>query len=346
MLRHSQASAFLVDQRQILRGVSLRLTMLALVGLVGLARAADAPLRQIAAIPLDPVDGRIDHFCIDRAGKRLFIAALGNNSVEVINVDSNKHTHHMPGMKEPQGVGYVPETKTLVVANGGDGKVHFYDTETFQLKSVAEDLDDADNVRTDANGDVYVGYGSGAIAVFDGEKLTDKIKLSGHPESFQLESAGPRLFVNVPSAHLIEVVDRAKKAVIAKWPVTAAEANFPMALDEANHRLLIACRKPGGKLLAYDTESGKLVAQTDICGDADDVWLDVAARRIYITGGEGFVSVIDQKDPDHYAAAAKIPTAPGARTSFFDRESRRLYVAVPHRDEQRAEIRVFEPPQR
>jgi len=317
------------------------MTVLALIALVGRATAADESLRPIATIPLDRVEGRFDHFAIDRAGKRIFVAALGNNSVEVIDLATNKVVHHLTGMNEPQGVAFVSDTKTLVVASGGDGKVRFYDGDAFALKSTTDDLDDADNARTDGKS-VYVGHGSGAIAVFDGEKLIDRIKLSGHPESFQLEAKGERIFVNVPSAKRIEVIDRTKKSVIANWPITGAEANFPMVLDEPNHRLLIACRKPA-RLVVYDTDSGKLVAATEICGDADDLWLDSVAHRICITGGEGFISVIDQKDADHYAAVAKIPTAAGARTSFFDRETRRLYVAVPHRDEQRPEIRVFEP---
>jgi hypothetical protein len=146
--------------------------------------------------------------------------------------------------------------------------------------------------------------------------------------------------VNVPAAHHIAVVDRAKMKVIAKWPVKDAEANFPMALDEANHRLLIGCRKPA-KVLVLDTESGKTVATIDCCGDADDLFYDASSRRIYVTGGEGRITVIQQTDADHYAVADSIPTAAGARTSYFDPGAARLYVAVPHRDAQAAEVRVY-----
>jgi DNA-binding beta-propeller fold protein YncE len=323
--------------------VIFRIAMSLLLVLSSATVAADAPpLRPIGVIPLGEVKGRIDHLAIDPAGQRLFVAALGNNTVEVIDLAAGRVARRLGGMDEPQGVRFLPDSKTLVVASGGDGKARFYDAALKLLPSV-NNLDDADNVRFDSAAKrVYIGYGNGALAVCDpAGKLLESIKLAGHPESFQLESAGPRIFVNVPSARIIEVVDRAKMQVIAQWPVKDGEANFPMALDEPHHRLLVVCRKPA-KLLVFDTETGAVVASVDACGDADDIWLDPAAARIYITGGEGCISVIEQSDADHYRALARIPTAAGARTSFFDAEARRLYVAVPRRGSQSPEIRMFQ----
>ena len=307
---------------------------------VPVAQAAAPPLRQVAVIPLGDVKGRIDHMSIDAAGSRLFVAALGNNSVEVIDLLAGKVAQHLAGMQEPQGVRFVADTKMLAVASGGDGKCRLYD-DALKLVSTLDNLDDADNVRDDGH-HFYVGYGKGAVAVCDRKGIIASIKLAAHPESFQLESKGNRIFVNVPSARLIEVVDRDRKRVVAQWPVKQAQANFPMALDESRHRLIVVCRNPA-KMLVLDTESGKVVATTDACGDADDVWLDEPAHRIYVTGGEGCISVIEQIDADHYQPAATIPTARGARTSFFDPQKRRLYLAVPKRDAQPAEIRVYAP---
>jgi DNA-binding beta-propeller fold protein YncE len=146
--------------------------------------------------------------------------------------------------------------------------------------------------------------------------------------------------VNVTHARHVAVIDRDKGAVIAKWPVNEAAANFPMALDEADHRLFIGCRDPA-KLLVLDTETGKTVASIDIVGDTDDLFYDAANKRIYVSGGEGRVTVIDQADADNYKATSQISTAPGARTSFFVSKSGLLFVAVPHRGLQAAELRVF-----
>jgi hypothetical protein len=211
------------------------------------------------------------------------------------------------------------------------------------LLGAIDDLDDADNVRYDARTRrIYVGYGDGALAVIDPDKITKlaDIKLPGHPESFQLETAGKRIFINVPSARQIVVVDRDERSVVAHWPRREAAANFPMALDEANHRLFVGCRKPA-KLLVLDTSSGSMAASADCCGDTDDLFYDVANKRIYVSGGEGCISVFEPMDPDHYALMETIRTAAGARTSLFVPPMGKLYLAVPHRGAQGAEIRVF-----
>ncbi|MGE5607864.1 MAG: YncE family protein, partial [Bacillota bacterium] len=205
------------------------------------------------------------------------------------------------------------------------------------------DLDDADNVRYDAQAKlIYVGYGDGALAVIDPEKITKlaDIKLDGHPESFQLSTSGPRIFVNVPSAKEIEVVNRERRSVAAKWPVKEAGANSPMALDEANHRLFVGCRTPA-KLLVLDIDSGKLVTSVNIVGDTDDVFCDAAHKSLYVSGGEGGISIIGQTGADTYKDVGNVKTASGARTAYFNAASGTLYVAVPHRNGQKAELRAF-----
>jgi DNA-binding beta-propeller fold protein YncE len=204
--------------------------------------------------------------------------------------------------------------------------------------------DDADNVRYDATAKtLYVGYGSGALAAVDpaGGQVKGQVKLAGHPESFQLERAGPRIFVNVPTAEQIAVVDRNAMKVIATWPVSAAKANYPMALDEANHRVFVGCRRPA-KVLVYDMTSGKETGSLDIAGDTDDMFFDGQRKRLYVAGGEGFIDVLDAREPGTLARLARINTASGARTALFAPDQGRLYLAVPHRGTQKAEIRVYE----
>jgi hypothetical protein len=147
--------------------------------------------------------------------------------------------------------------------------------------------------------------------------------------------------VNVPTSQKIVVVDRGKRAVVTAWPTSGVTANFPMALDETHHRLFVGFRKPA-KLTVFDTESGKVMTSLNSPGDADDIFYDGTRQRIYISGGDGFISIIQQQDADHYKTLTKIPTVLGARTSFFVPELGRLYVAVPHRGTQRAEVRVYE----
>jgi DNA-binding beta-propeller fold protein YncE len=317
----------------------------ALVALVVAAHAQQsAPLRLVQTIPLPNVEGRIDHFGVDPKGSRLFVCALGNDTVEVLDLRAGKQIHTLGGLAEPQGVAYVPEVDRIFVANGRDGTCRIFDGHSYHQIGTVKFPGDADNVRYDAGSKrVYVGYGDGALGIIDaanGVTLGD-IKLEAHPESFQLEPAGPRIFVNVPEARHIAVIDRNRRAVLAKWPLTSARANFPLALDGADQRLFVTCRRPA-EVIVFDMTSGQVVSSLPVVSDADDMFYDARSRRIYISGGGGFISVIEQLDPDHYRAIAKIRTAPGARTSFFLPELRRLYLAVPHRGGQAAEIRIYE----
>jgi len=308
-----------------------------------LARAED-PLRLFQTIPMPGVAGRIDHLTVDLKRERLFVAALGNNTVEVLDLRAGKRIHSITGVQEPQGLIYLPELNKLFVASGGDGTCKSFDGESFHLGATIRFPDDADNVRYDPSAKLlYVGYGKGALGIADpakGERIAE-IELGGHPESFQLEKSGPRIFVNVPTAKQIAVIDRRKRTVLARWPVTQAAANFPMALDETDRRLFAGCRKPP-KVLVFDTTSGKLVADLASTGDADDLFYDAARKRLYVSGGEGFISVFQQNGPDRYQALAKLATRSGARTSLFVPESSRLYLAVPLREGKEAEVRGYE----
>jgi len=320
----------------------MKQSLLIILLLVARVFSADATgLRLVQSIPLPDVEGRIDHLVIDVAGQQLFVAALGNNSVEVVDLHTGKPLHRLGGMLHPQGVAWISDRNQLFVASGQDATVKVFDGKSYRLESTLEGLDDADNVRYDARAKlVYVGYGDGALAVIEAatRKRVGDIRLSGHPESFQLERNGPRIFVNVPAAKDIAVIDREKLAVIDTWPVEQAAANFPMALDEEKRRLFVACRKPA-TLLALNTDSGQTIMNVPIDGDADDVFYDARRNRVYISCGAG---VLDVLDADGLKVREKIPTAAGARTSLLTSELNRLYLAVPYRGNQPAEVRVYE----
>jgi hypothetical protein len=306
------------------------------------------PLVLTGAIPLPNVLGRIDHFGFDREN-RLFLSAIGNNTEEIIDLGAQKVVHTIVDVPAPQGVVYSPETNRLFVASA-KGKLYIYDGTSFdQLR--AEDFGgDVDNLRyTAADKRVYVGYGddeTAAIAMVDAatnRRLAGEFKLGAHPESFQVEESGPNIYVNLPDLKQIAVVNR-KTGAVSRWSLTL-EANFPMALDEANHRLFVATRGPA-RMAVFDTSAGHLLAALPCAQDADDLFYDAQRRRIYVSGGEGFISVIKQRDADHYEPLAKVPTAVGARTSgYFGKLGKkafdRLYVAVPARTERGAEVLIY-----
>jgi DNA-binding beta-propeller fold protein YncE len=314
----------------------------------GVASDQDQPLLLVEAIPLENAKGRFDHFASGKG--RLFISALGTNAVEVVNIFGRTLEHTIAGAPEAQGVAFSPETNKLFVASGA-GKVYIYDGSTYDLITSVDFKGGADNLRYDAaNKRVYVACGddeeTAAIATIDAttnQRLEEEYKLGGEPESFQLEKSGPNIYVNVPPLKQIVVINRTTKE-IKRWPLKGVEENFPMALDEADHRLFVGTHVPG-RLVVFDTTSGRTVATLRSVQDMDDLYFDADRKRIYMPGGEGFIDVFQMTDPDHYRLLTKIPTALGARTAgYFGKAGKgfdRFYLAVPARGGQSAEVRIY-----
>ncbi len=286
---------------------------------------ANEPLKLEKTIQLPDVQGRIDHMSIDVKGQRLFVSALGNNTVEVIDLKAGKRANTISGLKEPQGVLYLPGSDRLYVASSKDGTVKTFDATQLKLLKTVE-----------------YGFGDGALGELhsDGKKIGE-IKLDSHPESFQLEKNSARIYVNLPKSKKIAVLDREKGTVLTTWGTGMSFNNYPMALDEQNHRLFVVTRLPA-RLLVMDTSSGKIVQTLAAIGDCDDVFYDQSRKRIYASGGEGAISVFEQQDADHYKEVARIATVKGARTSFFSPDLSRLYLAVRRQGSSPAMIQVFE----
>jgi len=303
-----------------------------------------AVLELEAKIPLGNVRGRIDHMAVDVARRRLFVAELGADSVGIVDLDGRRVLRTITGLKEPQGVAYMPSVDTLYVANGGDGSVHLYRGPDYVAAGQINLGDDADNIRVDRSSNrVVVGYGGGGLAVIDvaeSKKVAD-IPLEVHPEGFQLEPDGNRIFVNLPRARAIAVVDRASGKQTAKWRMDVGRDNFPMAFDQTARRVLAGFRNPA-KLGVFSSEDGKLIASPDICGDTDDVFVDAKRSRVYISCGQGVLDVLDSEQ-DAYRRIARIPTVAGARTSLFVPDLDRLLLAVRASSGESAAIWVYRP---
>jgi DNA-binding beta-propeller fold protein YncE len=289
---------------------------------------AEEPLVLEATIPLGNTYGRIDHMAVDVARQRLFVAELGNDSVGVIDLKQRKVLRTLMHLKEPQGVGYAAKTDTLYVASALDGALRRFAGPELKPGDVIPLGANADNIRIDAkSGLMFVGYGAGGIAVVDpatNKKQAD-IALREHPEGFQLSADGSRIFVNVPDARQIAVIDRAAGKQVATWPTRDGRANFAMAL-EGDERVITAFRRPA-HLAALSTKDGTVIAGIDTCEDADEVFVDGPRKRIYVSCGDGVVDVIERRGTA-YQRLARVPTAPGARTSLFVPELDRLVVAA------------------
>jgi hypothetical protein len=325
-----------------------RSTALGAVLAVVLAQASAAPLELIQTVPLESVSGRLDHLALDAEGQRLFVAALGNDSLEVIDLRTGQRIRSVGGFSEPQGVEFAPGLNRVFVANGD--RVDVLDGGTLAVIAKAEGLRDADNLRYDATrqrvyvgfGGTFAGLGHAGIRMLDAgtAKTVGEVALSAHPESFQIDRVKKRLYVNVPGVAHVAVADLDGTSVKDQWALGDASSNFPMALDSEHHRLFVATRSPS-RLLAFDTDPGRIVATLELPGDPDDLFYDAARHRIYASCGDGFLVSLAQDSPDGYHVLESMPTARGARTSLFDPAGGRLYLAVPAGEGHPAQVRVY-----
>jgi DNA-binding beta-propeller fold protein YncE len=262
--------------------IACLLTSLAVVA-CGQADAADpVSLELIQTIPLKGTAGRLDHLALDARGERLFIANLSNNSLDVVDLKAGKLVKQIPDQQKIQGVAYVPEVDRIFVGNGMDGVCNVFDGKSYKLVRSIK-LDDADNVRFDPRTrQVYVTHAENALSVIDPRKLevTATIKLPGAPEAFQLDPSQPRLYVNIPKPSQVAVVDTQKNEVMAKFPLTLAGANYPLALDAKSGRLFVGCRKKP-TVVVLNVKTGKEVAGVEIPGDIDDLF-DSDSGRLYV----------------------------------------------------------------
>ncbi len=292
-----------------------------------------------------------DRFGLDLKGQRLFVVPEDNGTVEVYRLPSGKFLHSIGGIGMAHGVLYRPGINRIYVSDGADGLLRIYDGTSYRLLKTVKLLTDADALGYDpathylyiANGgkDAKLYYTLLSIVNTDtGDHIGD-IKINGNRlEQMALERRGPLLFINVTDKRAVGVIDRNKRAVVAMWPVTEGDINAAMALDEADHRLFVACRS--GMMNVFDTEKGKAVAVLPISKGADDMTYDPVRKRIYVPCAEGFVDVFQQRDPDHYTLIGKISTGPMGKTGILVSPLNRYYVAVPQHGNVESKILVYQ----
>ncbi len=323
------------------------MTVLAFLGVLSLwtggPHALEAP-RLVRSIELPGVEGRLDHLALDERRGRLFVAALASGSAEVVDLGKGAVVRSLAGLSRPQGTLFLPEADRLLVSSGGDGRLTVFDGGSLERVAEVQVGLDADELRFDAKrGLVVVGQGQGGLTFVDSKewKVVGEVRLPGHPESFQIDPEGLRAWVNVPSQRIIALVDLEERAVAATWPLEGASANFPMALAPDSGRLFVGCRTPPA-LLLVDAASGKSEIAGELSSGADGLFVTPDGARALVTSGAGFLEVFERGADGAYALALRMPTAEGARTGILTADGKRLYLAVPHRGDQRAEVREYD----
>ena len=326
--------------RLVLAGLTLSLAV------VANAPAADQPtLVLVKTIDLKGKPGKLDHLALDSKRNRLLLANKANNTLDVVDLQTNQLIQQVAGQSGIQGVTYVGDLDRIYVGLGVRGFCNIFDAGTYKPVKSIKFPDDADNVRYDARSHmVYVAHAEKMLGVIDAKTygLKTDIKLPGTAEGFEAEKKNPRLFLNVPDTNEVVVIDTEKFQVTGSYPLKLAGANHPLALDEPNHRIFVGCHKEP-MVVILDSETGKEIASVPIPDGCDDLFFDAKHKRIYVSCSEGYLVSIGQKDPDHYELLEKLPTAKDARTCLFVPEQNRLYLGVPRQEgKQGPEVRVYD----
>ncbi|HEV3117247.1 MAG TPA: hypothetical protein VGY58_09355 [Gemmataceae bacterium] len=319
--------------------------VLVLAGILGARGADPSVLELVQTIPLKGKPGKLDHLIVDSKGERLFLANKVNNTIDVVDLKAGKLVHQIKGQSGVQGLAYAADLDRLFAGLGTGGYCNVFDGKTYKPIGTKKYADDADNVRYDPRTHlVYVAHAEKALGVIDGQTLEDKadIELPGGAEGFDIDSTKPRLYLATPTPCEVSVIDTEKNQVVNHYPVKMAGAAFPLALDEANQRIIVACRnKP--MVVVLDCASGKEIAGVDIPGEVDDVHYDAKRKRIYASCGEGYIAVIRQVDADHYEMQEKVATIKDAKTCCLDSAAGKIYLGVPRQpDKEGPEIRVYQ----
>jgi len=277
----------------------------------------------------------MDHYGWDNKRGVLLVTALGNNTVEI--VDQWKRVHTIEGPEHPQASIYLPSSDSIAVSSRS-GKLRFYDAASYTLvKTLAFGANaNVDNMRYDANSQLlFAGAGEaalGELAVIDPIKMERvySFKLGSHPESFQLNKSGTRIYVNLPDQNALVAIDR-KTGIVTKWNVPGDANSHTLALDEAGNRLFTAALQPG-RFAAIDARTGRTVAELPCVLGVDDLWFDESRQRIYATGA-GAIDVFQRVSGDHYVNIARIAIGAGAGSTSLRVKTRTqdsLYVSWPN----------------
>ena len=313
------------------------------------SRAPAQSMQISKSIVLPGVNGKLDHLAIDLAGGRLFIAATGNHSVEVIDLKVDKVLQSITGLGKPHGLAWVPDTDSLYVADGSLAELRVYRGSPLTLAGTIKLSDDADDMVYDqAHHLLFAGHGGSSaanpakIAVVDTEPfaLVGNLDVATHPEALEIDRDGQRIFANIADSNEVAVIGTATRSIASHWKLTKAADNVPLAFDREHQLLYVACRTPG-MLIAIDVATGREIASQKAAGKADDLFYDAALRRVYVISGAGEVDIYQVDGARMLRPIEVLNTVPGAKTALFVPEQRFLYVGVPGTDQHPAEVRVY-----
>lgn len=331
---------------RVLRGAMAFAILTLVLGSSTPAAMVESEFKLVQSIQLKGAEGGLDHVIVDAKNQRLFLANKANNTLDIVDLKTNSLVQQIEGQQGVQGVAYAADLDRIFVSLGAGGFCNVFDGKTYKLLKTIKFKDDADNVRyLPRNHTVYVAHAESAMGVIDANSFDVKadVKLPASAEGLQPESVRPRLYLATPQPSQVVVINTDQNEVIGRFPVKGAgNKAYAVAVDEANRRLFVACRKVPA-VVVLDSDSGKEIARVTIPDGVDDIHYDADRKRIFASCGEGFVADIKVVDANHYELAEKLPTIKDAKTCYFSPTEGKLYVAVPRQPgKEGPEIRVYQ----
>jgi DNA-binding beta-propeller fold protein YncE len=316
------------------------------LGVFSVDTQSTPPLTPQPTIAMPIGTGKFDHFAFDLKANRLFIAATGNHSVEVLDLNSGKITESLTGIGKPHGLAWIHTTGFLYASDGTQGNLKIFAGSPLNLAKSVQLSEDADDMVYDAKSKLlYVGHGGSdaanpaGIAVIDttDQTLLTNLPVPTHPEGLEIDNLHDRIFVNVADTAEVVVIDGASHSQAAAWKLTRAKDNVPLVYDQEDQLLFVACRTPA-RLLVLDANSGRELADLLSDAGADDIFYDPELHRIYLIAGSGVIDVYEIDSAKAVRPIGVIPTSAGAKTGLLVPSQHALFVGAPATEGKQAEI--------
>ena len=333
------------------------LTPFASMGIAYAAVQSKPPFTLVSEIdiPHVPWGPYADHMAVDVSRRLLYVTPQAAHEVAVVSLNSSRVIRVIPGIKNPHSVYYSRRYNRLVVTDGGNGEIKFFNAKTLNLEKTIS-APGADGLAPDRRSHmVVITYGgddvgrkssSVALVNVSTEQEVGTIQVtSPELESPQIDPANDLLYVELPRNDSTAVISMVQKRVIAIWQLPKGRHPFASAIDSQRGLLFIGSRDTDmtGTVSVVDIHTGRLLTSAPIGSWVDSMTYDSQRRRLYLSTGVGYLDTFLVASPTHLINLGAVPTAVMAKTSLYSARLNFMFVMVPHLGDTPAKVLVFRP---
>lgn len=296
----------------------------------GQAPASALPLKQVQDITLPGGATRLDYQSIDQTAGRLYIAHLGDGTVDAVDLEKEAVAGTVPDVPSAHGVIVAPDRHMLLAAVSGTNEVALIDTTTLKITGRVKSGNLPDGIAYDpAQGKAFVSNEHDhALTVIDldTDKALPPIETGGETGNVIYDPSSRKVFANAQSSGELLAIDPATDAVTDRTKVDGCDGNHGLYIDGPEQLAFIAC-EGNAKLFVLDLRSHQFTAHFDT-GDTPDVLaLDPGLHRLYLAAEDGTVSIFDEHDRT-LTSVASAKLADHAHTVAVDQATHKVYFPL------------------